>query len=653
MTMFGGGFGGPGAGNGDRGGGFGGGLGGGRGGGMAAPDSGLPFAGVPADLLAGVTALERTEPRRLPPPDEFLARAPDAPRLTLTRIVTGQPRLFATAVAAVVAETAFLQAGPLLVQIGIDHGIVARDLPVLTVAALAFGLSVLATALAASARIRAGGRLAAEAMRRLRVRIFGQLQRQSMDYFTTEKSGVIMTRMTSDIEAVQQLLQEGLSQFAIQILTMISVTVVLFAYNVELALFTVLLVLPPLAAASLWFRHAADRGYRWQRDSLGAMYADLSESLSGARVVTAHNRQERNTVAHRRVVGEYRDANDHTGHINALYGAGTSLVGMAGLGALLFVGGRMVLAGTLTIGELTAFVLYLNAFFQPMQQLVQLYTNYQQGRAAVQKLAELMLTPPTVPEAADAVDLPPIAGEIVFDDVRFGYDPDRPVLDGVRLRIAPGETIALVGPTGAGKSTLARLVTRLHDPDSGRVLVDGHDLRAVTFASLRRQVGIVPQEPYLFAGTLRDNIAFAVPDASDAQVWAAVDAVGLRGLVDGLGGLDALLHERGESVSAGERQLLALARVFLVQPRAVVLDEATSSLDAHAELQVEEALDRVLDGRTAILIAHRLTTALRADRVVVIDGGGIAEMGSPAELLERDGRFAAMYATWSRGHRLA
>jgi ATP-binding cassette subfamily B protein len=281
---------------------------------------------------------------------------------------------------------------------------------------------------------------------------------------------------------------------------------------------------------------------------------------------------------------------------------------------------------------------------------VQLYTSYQQGRAAVHKLRELLQTPPTVAEAPDAVVLPPVTGEIRFVDVTFGYDPARPVLCGVDLRITAGETIACVGPTGAGKSTLAKLVTRLYDPDAGQVLIDGHDLRTVTLESLRRQIGVVPQEPFLFAGSIRDNVAFARPEATDDEVWAAIDAVGLRELVErSPEGLDTQLHERGQSVSSGERQLLALARAFLAQPRVVLLDEATASLDLQSELRVEAALDVLLDGRTAILVAHRLSTAARADRIIVVDDHGIAESGSHAELVAGDGPYARMYATWASG----
>jgi ATP-binding cassette subfamily B protein len=610
--------------------------------------NGLPFAGIPDDLAEGVAKLEAIEPGHGDPHAPFDPAGDSGGRISIGRMLIGRPGLLVAASLAVLVETLLLQAGPYLVQVGIDHGIAARNLRVLIIATACFVAAVLLTGLATAIRMRKSGLLAASATRDLRIRIFAHLQRMSLDYYTREKAGVTMTRMTSDVESLQNLLQDGFAQFLIQGLTMIVVTGVLFHYNAELALITLLLVVPPLTAASLWFRKAADEGYNRQRDTIAAMFADLSESLNGVRVVTAHNRQDRNVVAHREVVGAYRDANDWTGRINAVYGPGTSVIGLIAMAVMLLLGGRMVLRGELTIGELTAFVLYINAFFQPVQQLVQLYTQYQQAKAAIGKINGLLGTPSSVAESASAASLPPVAGEIVFDDVTFGYVPDRPVLSHVTLRIAPGETVACVGPTGAGKSTLAKLVTRFYDPDSGQIRIDGYDLRDVTLASLRRQIGVVPQEPFLFAGTLRDNIAFARPSATDAEVWAAIDAVGLRDLVErSPDGLDTPLHERGQSVSSGERQLLALARAFLAEPRVVVLDEATSSLDLRSELRVEAALDALLDGRTAILVAHRLSTAMRADRIIVVDDHGIVESGSHAELVAAGGRYAAMFETWA------
>jgi ATP-binding cassette subfamily B protein len=639
MSMFGGGFGGFHAGGRSVVG-----AAGRRGGGT----NGLPFAGIPADLAAGVARLEASEPDHGDPHVRYDPRADSGRKVTLGRLLLGHPAYLITSAIAVLVETTLLQAGPALVQIGIDHGIARRDMTVLLWATAIFVATVVGTGFATATRMRQTARLAASATRDLRIRVFAHLQRMSLDFYTEEKAGVILTRMTSDVESLQSLLQDGFAQFGIQALTMVVVTAVLIHYDLTLALITLALVVPPLVVVSLWFRHAADKGYDRQRDAIAFMLGDLAESLNGIRVVIAHNRGERNIVDHREVVGAYQDTNTYTGRINAIYGPGTSVIGLVAMAVMLLIGGRMVLRHELTIGELTAFVLYINSFFQPVQQLVQLYTQYQQARAAVGKIRGLLTTRPSVVEKPDAVRLPPVAGEIVLDDVSFGYLPSAPVLEHVSIRIAPGETVACVGPTGAGKSTMAKLVTRFYDPTAGRILIDGHDLRDVTLSSLRSQIGVVPQEPFLFVGSLRDNIAFARPSASDEEIWAAVDRVGLRDLVErSPDGLDTQLHERGQSVSSGERQLLALARAFLAEPRVVVLDEATSNLDLHSELRVEAALDALLQGRTAILVAHRLSTAMRADRIIVVDDHGIVESGSHDELVSAGGRYAAMFETWA------
>jgi ATP-binding cassette subfamily B protein len=612
--------------------------------------AGLPFAGVPPEMQAGVDKLLKTEPEH-PEPEVVFDHGrpdPDGARLSLRRLV--RPYLGMTLLAGVlvVVEALSLQAGPKLTQLGIDNGIIAKNYGVLVLVAAVYLASLLVTGFAQAARVKVTGRIAAWVMNDLRVRVFTQLQRLSLDYYTGEKAGVIMTRMTSDIENLQQLLQDGLVQFAIQGLTMVVVTVVLFTFDVRLALITVVLVVPILTVMSLWFHRASSKGYVRVRDNIANVLADLSESLQGVRIVTAHNRQRHNTEHHRQVTGEYYETNVQTGRINSIYGPGTQVVGVAGQLALLAIGAGMVADGQLTIGELVAFLLYLGAFFQPIQQLVQLYNTYQQGQSSITKLKALLGMAPDVRESAQAVDLPPVEGEITFADVTFGYLPGNPVISDVSLDIRAGETVAFVGPTGAGKSTLAKLVTRFYDPTAGQVLIDGHDLREVRIESLRRQLGVVPQEPFLFAGPLRDNIRFASPDASDDQVWEALRAVGLVEVVERMPqGLDTVVQERGQSLSSGERQLVALARAFLAQPRVLVLDEATSNLDLQSETKIEDALDVLLEGRTAILIAHRLSTAMKADRIVVVDDGRIVEVGSHDELVAAGGKYTQMYATWT------
>ena len=631
----------------------GGGMGfGGAPGGMGRPAApGLPFAGIPSELQSGVDRLLASEPEYAAPDIVFEQNGSEADlrRLTLRRLLTKYPGMLALAGILIVFISIAAQTGPKLTEIAINDGMSPGHEHFALVAILAgvYLLFVAATALAQRFQVQVTGRLAAWVMNDLRVKVFAHLQRLSLGFFTEEKAGVVMSRMTSDIENLQQLLQDGLSQLAIQALTMVVITAILFTTDVRLAAITVLLIIPALLASSIWFTRASERGYGKVRDGIANVLADLSESLHGVRIVTAHNRQRHNVIHHRNVVGDYRDANNYTAHVNAVYGPGTQLLGVIGQAVLLAVGGEMVLHHTLSLGALVAFFLYLNRFFQPIQLLVQQYNTYQQGQASVIKLRTLVDTEPEVREAPDADELPPIDGEIAFDRVTFAYQPGRPVLEDVDLTVAPGETVAFVGPTGAGKSTMAKLVTRFYDPTDGRVTIDGHDLRDVTLRSLRRQLGVVPQEPFLFAGTIGENVAFARPDAPEQEIREAVDRVGLAEMVDRMpAGIDTVVHERGQTLSSGERQLIALARAFLAHPRVLVLDEATSNLDLQSETKIEAALDVLLENRTAILIAHRLSTAMRADRIAVVDGGRIVEVGSHGELVARGGLYAEMYATW-------
>jgi ATP-binding cassette subfamily B protein len=616
----------------------------------AAP--GLPFAGIPSELQGGVDRLLASEPEYADPDIVFSQNSSEEElrRLSLWRLLTKYRGMLALAGLLVVVISIAAQTGPKLTEIAINDGMYPhKNFAIVAAMALAYLVFIVITSIAQRFQVQVTGRLAAWVMNDLRVKVFAHLQRLSLGFFTEEKAGVVMSRMTSDIENLQQLLQDGLSQLAIQALTMVVITAILFTTDVRLAAITVVLIVPALVAASLWFKRASERGYDRVRDGIANVLADLSESLHGVRIVTAHNRQRHNVIHHRNVVGEYREANNYTAHVNALYGPGTQLLGVLGQAVLLAIGGEMVLHHTLSIGALVAFFLYLNRFFQPIQLLVQQYNTYQQGQASVNKLRDLIDTEVTVPEAPDAGVLPPIEGQIVFDHVSFAYDPGQPVIEDVSLTVSPGETVAFVGPTGAGKSTLAKLVTRFYDPTVGRVLIDGHDLREVTLHSLRSQLGVVPQEPFLFAGTIGDNIAFARPDAPDDQIREAVDRVGLAEVIDHMPeGLATVVHERGQTLSSGERQLIALARAFLAHPRVLVLDEATSNLDLQSETRIETALDALLENRTAILIAHRLSTARRADRIVVVDGGRIVEAGPHDELVAAGGRYAEMFETWVR-----
>jgi len=621
------------------------------GGRMGSPGQGLPFAGIPPELQTGVDKLLKDEPDHGEPTARFSYRkASDGyERLTLRSLLVRHWHLGLLAILLVGVVSIANQAGPKLIDMGITSGMEGahRGMHTIVLVGVLYILAIGITATGQRFQVKTTGRLAAWVMNDLRIKVFTHLQRLGLDFYTDEKAGVIMTRMTSDIENLQQLLQDGLASFAIQGLTMLAITAILFSMNVKLALITVLLIVPILTALSLWFRAASEAGYDRVRDGIASVLADLSESLHGVRIVTAHNRQRHNVIHHRNVVGQYRDANNFTARINAVYGPGTQMLGFIGQAALLAIGGNMVVHHQLSVGDLVAFFLYLNRFFAPIQLLVQQYNTYQQGQASVIKLRTLFGTQPSTPQSDAAIELPPIRGEILFENVTFGYDPVHPVIHDVTVEIAPGETVAFVGATGAGKSTMAKLVTRFYDPTAGRVTIDGYDLKDVTIGSLRRQLGVVPQEPFLFAGTIRDNVAFAAPESTDEEVWEAVRTVGLVEVIERMpDGLDTIVHERGQSLSSGERQLIALARAFLAQPRVLVLDEATSNLDLLSETKIEAALDILLEGRSAILIAHRLTTAMKADRIIVVDDGVIAESGSHDELVQLGGRYAQMYETW-------
>jgi ATP-binding cassette, subfamily B, bacterial len=635
------------AGFGAGGGGFGGAFGGGHR--PGAPVGGLPFGGIPSELQERVDRLLEKEPNRHRDgtATNFSHTEYDRRPFTLRTFLAPHRWALAGALLLVGIETIAMQAGPLLTQKAIDDGISQGDTAMVIAMAVAYLGAVAVNASTGWARVAWAGRVGEGLMLNLRVRIFSQLQRLSIPFFTKEKTGVLMSRMTSDLEALTQLFQDGLVQMVVQGFTIVVVTAVLFYMNVQLALLTLLVVVPAMTALTWWFRGASSRGYTVVRDRIADVLAHLQENLSGIRIVTAHNRQRQNTVEHRNVVGDYRAANNYTATVANIYGPSVQGIGIAGQAFILLVGGWMVLNGSLQIGQLAAFVLYLTAFFTPIQQMVQLYDTYQRGQAAIGKIRELLAVEPSVGEVPGAVELPPLRGEIRFSHASFAYEPGHPVLHDIDLTIPAGETFALVGPTGAGKSTIAKLVVRFHDPDRGQVLLDGYDLRAVTLTSLRRQLGMVPQEAFLFGGSIRHNIGFARPQATTEEILDACRAVGIDDLIERLPhGLDTPVHERGVALSSGERQLLALARAFLARPRVLVLDEATSNLDLLSESKIEHALDVVLEGRTAIIIAHRLATAMRADRLGVVDEGRLVELGTHDELVAAGGRYAAMYATW-------
>lgn len=612
-------------------------------------DAGLPHAGVPGHLQDEVKRVLQEEPEHQLANIKFHHFVQPEVPFTLRSFLGTHKWKLLFAMVLVIGESILLQAGPLLTKFGIDEGVVDGNRSVLLIVSVIYLGSILLHSLSAWYRIRYTGSLGEGLMKSLRIKVFSHLQRQSLEFYTNEKAGVLMTRMTSDIEALSQLFQEGLVNFAVQGLTVVVITIVLLFLNLKLALITLLAVVPITVVLSEWFRRKSSNAYRIVRNKISDVLSDLQESLAGIRVITAHNRRAYNVARHTNIVGEHKDANLDAVKAASIYTPGTESIAILGRALVLIVGGRMVLNGELEIGELTAFLLYLGAFFTPIQTLTQLYNGYQQGQAAVAKLRDLLETSPSVTELPDAQPLPDIEGSIVFEDVNFAYVEDNPVLKNINFKIQTGETIAIVGPTGGGKSTVAKLATRFYDPSSGRVLIDGYDIRNVQLESLRKQIGVVPQEPFLFAGSIRENVGFSRPEASDDEIIEALDASGLMPMVDSLpDGIDTVIHERGASLSAGERQLIAISRAFLSKPRVLVLDEATSNLDLQSESQVERALDAILDGRSAIIVAHRLATVMRADRIIVVDNGRIIESGSHNELLNEEGAYSEMHQQWKK-----
>ncbi len=555
-------------------------------------------------------------------------------------------RVLAT-IALMLVVTGAALATPALAQVAIDDGITAGSVRALLVIVAVFVVIGVAGWIAGYWQAYLSSWVGNRVLLDLRRQVFRHLMRLELGHHERTPTGRSVSRLTADIEAVNQLVVEGATSLVINGLTLIGVVIILLAYDWKLAV-AAFLIFPLLAVGTWWFRVRATRAYRLTRERVAVVLSVLQENLSGIRVVQAHGREEEARRRFREANLEYRRANMSTITVSGAYFPGVELLAALGTALILWYGGNRVLDADLSVGVMVAFIGYLASFFDPIQQLSQLYNTFQAAMAALEKIFGVLETDPRIADAPDAVDLPDVAGRIDLDGVSFGYGREYVIRD-VDLHVEPGTTVALVGATGAGKSTLAKLIARLYDPDEGAVRIDGIDLREVREESLRAAMGIVPQEGHLFSGTIAENVRFAHPLATDDEVRRALDAVGALAFVDDLpDGIDTDVQERGARLSAGQRQLICFARALVPDPRLVVLDEATSSIDIATEKRIEDALDRLLEGRTAVIIAHRLSTIRRADVIVVVEDGRIAEMGSHDDLMRAGGRYAALYADWEQ-----
>jgi ATP-binding cassette, subfamily B, bacterial len=552
-------------------------------------------------------------------------------------------------VVAVLATLARL-AGPLAVRAGIDQGIVDGDKRAVTVASLIF-VVLLVIQYVLSVISRYGISWVGERyLLKLRQIVFSHLMQMDMGFYSRSKSGVLVARMTSDIESLQEFAGDGAVMALTNMLTVVGVAVAMLFIDWEMAVAVYVVIAVLIVATAIFQRHAS-RAYSQVRERIGAVLAGLQEGIAGVRVVQAFTQEGTQASSFGRVNEAYYEANMAAARAISWYFPIIALLRVVAIGAVLAIGGLRVIGGTLSFGTVVAFLLYLDWFFQPLINLANVYNLAQSAMAALAKLFALLDEDPAIQERPGAYDAPtPVEGAVSFADVTFGYDDDRPIIHGIDLDVPPGQRLAVVGETGAGKTTIAKLALRFYDPDKGSVLLDGADLKDLTEASRVEAMALIPQDGFLFEGTLGDNIAFGAEDATEEEVWNVLRAMGIEDWVRSLpDGLDTEVRERGGRFSAGERQLVALARAFLADPAVIVLDEATSNLDPETELEVEGALRVLLSGRTAIVIAHRLKSAERADRVIMIDDGRIIADGTHDDLVEESPEYRHLVEVWERG----
>jgi ABC-type multidrug transport system fused ATPase/permease subunit len=560
-------------------------------------------------------------------------------------------RVAVTLTLIIIANLAAL-AGPWLVGLAIDIGlpplIHSGDVGPLAAIVAGFGAAVVVQAVASRAFIFSMGQLGELVVLELRRRLFAHFQQLPVAFHERYTSGRVISRQTSDVDSISDLFEEGLDSLVSAVFSLVLVGAGMLLLDWPLGL-VVLAGFGPLAGLTVWFRRQSSSAYRRSRETIAQVIVHFVETFGGIRAVQAFRREHRNEEIFGELNAQYADASLRSSRLIAIYSPAITLVGNVAIGAVLLYGGLRVMDGDMKVGVLATFLLYLERFFDPLQDLSQFYNTFQSAAAALEKISGVLDEEPAVPEPAEPGRLPDRSGrgrEVRFESVRFGYW-DSAVLPGLELTIPAGQTVALVGATGAGKTTVARLLARFYDPGGGRILLDGVDLRALADQTLRREVVLVTQENFLFSGSIADNMRLGKPDASQAEIEAAAAAIGADAFIRALpGGFDAPVGKRGSRLSAGQRQLISFGRAFLAAPAVLVLDEATSLLDIPGERVVQAALRTILAGRTALIIAHRLSTVAIADRVIVLSAGGIVEDGSPRRLLAAGGEYSALHADW-------
>ena len=565
----------------------------------------------------------------------------------LRQLIRPYRRRTALSVISLLTATATALAPPLLAKYALDDAVQHRGGTVLYVVVGLFVLAGLAGWGMTYVETYLTGWVGERILADLRSLLFGHLQKLSLGFYERNRAGVIISRLTNDVEAIDQLVTDGVTTLVQSTLTLIGTAILLFVLDWRLALATCA-VIPLMSIATALFRSHSSQAYGEVRERLGLVTATLAEDIAGMRIVQSFTREDTAVANFRNVASRYRDANMQTVILNALYFPFVDLLSTVALAVVLGYGGHLYFARTVTLGTLFAFMLYVQNFFDPVQQLSQLYNTFLSAAAALDKIIGVLDEKPEVVDPPDARELASIQGHVAFDDVRFTYGRGAEVLHGIDLDVPAGTTVALVGHTGAGKSTIAKLLARFYEPTHGRITIDDVDLNVVTQASLRSQLGVVPQEGFLFAGTVADNIAFGKPAATPDEIVRAAQTVGAHDFILRLeDGYETQLGERGSRLSLGQRQLVAFARALLADPRILILDEATSSVDIGTERKIEQALRVLLADRTSFIIAHRLSTIRDADLIVVLEHGRVVEQGSHEELLARRGLYTSLYGDWA------